>query len=284
MASSALGRGTGSRRSPGYLTGVKIPRTRHTSSNTYKHLGRHPFCLGHEVRLGKRVLVNGVVAFSARALDGRLSGVGLNLRGAVEAITHVAEARQHETLLVDGVIHLPAEHLDVRVLLLKLLQTGAAGNSAEHDDLLGAPVLEDAGDGHDGAGGRNDGLKHEADVRRLAAARKAVVVLNGEQRVVAAVHADVVNRRHGQQLEHGIGHAEAGAEHRHERDGVADLLPNVGRNRRLHGLLHCADVARRLVAHVIGDLLQEHAEVARRRRCGTQLAHLVKQHLRAGLG
>ena len=84
------------------------------------------------------------------------------------------------------------------------------------------------GDG--AAAGREHRIDHQHEAA-VEPARQLRVVLRGDRRDLVALQADVPDARVGHQLEHGVEHAEPGAQHRHDDDVGRDDAA-VGRPER----------------------------------------------------
>ena len=86
---------------------------------------------------------------------------------------------------------------------------------------LHSHLLEHFHYAHDGIAGGHDGIQDVGDVA-LALLGEAVVVLDRHQ--VLPVHANVVDAGIRQQLQHALGHPQAGAKDRDDGDPLGNLV------------------------------------------------------------
>jgi hypothetical protein len=113
---------------------------------------------------------------------------------------------------------------------------------------------------HGGIAGGQHGIAEDEDTALWL--RQLHEILHRPLGLGVAVHADMAHARRGDQLLEAVGHAEAGAQDRHDRHLLAGDGRRVhGRQRRFDPLVRHRQVARDLVAHQQPDLPQQLAEL-----------------------
>ena len=109
----------------------------------------------------------------------------------------------------------------------------------------------------------------------VEARRQLGVVPRRDRRHLVALQADVADARVGHELEHGVEHAEAGAQHRHDDDVGADPAAGRRAERRLDGDLGARHVAQRFGGEQHADARGRAAEVFGRRALVAQVDERV---------
>ena len=122
------------------------------------------------------------------------------------------------------------------------------GDDGNDGDVADAALLEAVDGVGEGAAGGEHGVEQEYP-HGLGAGRELAVVLDGPERLLIAVDADMADLGGRNQVEDAVDHAEAGAEDGDEEDLLGELLGVAGGQRGLD--------ADRLESQVAGDFVDE---------------------------
>ena len=158
---------------------------------------------------------------------------------------------------------------------MQSLQTLRGSNQTDELDVLGTALLDLA----DGVAGAAAGGQHRGEDKNLAlvdVVGQLAVVLNGLQRLLVAVHADVADLSGGDQVQHAVHHAEAGAQDGDQSQLTAGQDLGAGQS---HGGLDLdflgGQVAGSLIAEQHRDLAHEVTELLGAGVAVTQQADFV---------
>ena len=113
-------------------------------------------------------------------------------------------------------VQTPMERATGRVLAVQGLDAFGGGHEADEADGSGAGALEER-DGRQGAAAGGEHGVDEQDFRLADVWGELLVVRDGGEGGLVAVDAEVAEPGLGEQPQHAVGHAEPGAENRHER-------------------------------------------------------------------
>ena len=189
---------------------------------------------------------------------------------AEDAVARVAETGDDVALLIEMVVDGGDVDGHVRMLLVHEADALRRRDEAHERDGLRALFLEQRERRRRAAARR----EHRIDDDEHALgdiARQLAVILDGLERLRIAVEADVADARRRDHVDDAAEHAEARAQDRHDADLLArEHLALALRDRRLDLDVLEREIARDLVRHEHGDLLEELAEILRARRL---LAH-----------
>src|SRR3954452_2896643 len=192
----------------------------------------------------------------------------------VEAVAGVAEARADVAALVEPLVDRGAEHRHVGVLGRDGIEALGRRHEADEAQPLRAPLLE-APQARRRAAARGEHRVDEHDLGLWAVLRNRLVVADGRERLLVAVHPEVADARLGHEAEEAIHHAEAGPQDRDHDDVVGQSRAPRRLERRLDvDPLH-PQVAQRLEADEHRRLGHAAAELARRRGAVTQDAQVA---------
>lgn len=155
------------------------------------------------------------------------------------------------------------------------IQPFGRGDEAEEADARSASSPE-ASYGGDGA---STGGQHRIEDQELpcrCAVGYAEVVINGFERVVIAVQADVAYARGGNDTEDAFEHAEPGAQNRNQHE-LLSLQARAGGwfERCTDGVRHESEISGGFVGHEHGNLTDQFTEELRRSRAIAQERELV---------
>ena len=158
---------------------------------------------------------------------------------------------------------------------MQSLQTLRGSNQTDELDVLGTALLDLA----DGVAGAAAGGQHRIQNKDLAlidVAGQLAVVLDRHQRLLVAVHADVADLGGGDQVQHAVHHAEAGAQDGDQSQLTAGQDLGAGQS---HGGLDLdflgGQVAGSLIAEQHRDLAHEVTELLGAGVAVTQQADFV---------
>mmetsp|Transcript_20797 Transcript_20797/g.48953 ORF Transcript_20797/g.48953 Transcript_20797/m.48953 type:complete len:365 (-) Transcript_20797:75-1169(-) len=212
--------------------------------------------------------------------------------GSKQTITDVAHARQDNPALRQiGVDH-SHRHVHIGVVFGQKFQAGLAGHNGHDVDLWNSPLFQNRNDGIGCCRASDHGIQNVGHVRGALTPGQPIEVLHGSNvDTGCAVHANVVNGRIGQQFQHGIRHAQAAAENRHQSHLVQEAKAAVrvaeifvvGFRFLSQGDRHPyirldLEVFGRLVSQVVRDFSENASKGSGRCLGGSQHGDLVGEH------
>ena len=189
-------------------------------------------------------------------------------------VAGVAEAGDDVADLVEPLVEGGEVERHVRVGLLQGVAAFRRGDDADELHLRDADRLEDIDRGNRAAAGRQHRIEDEGQVD-IGLRRELVVVSDRLECGVVAVKPEVPDGGFRKCLEHGVGHAEPGAEDRDEADLLGDLPADGLVERRVHGDGPELDIASRFEEEYAGDGGDQVAELGRPGRGRTKSRQLV---------
>ena len=179
-------------------------------------------------------------------------------------VAEVAEAGHDELAGIEPLVD--DRRVDVHVGMAAFDGRDAFGrrDDAEQMEVAGAELAQRVEREHRAAAGREHRVDHQ-HARVGEADGEARVVLRRDGRLLVALQADVADAGAGQQLEDGLEHAEAGAQHRHHHDFGAHAPAGRRPDGRLDAVVSLRQVARRLERQDQADAPRHLAERVGRR-------------------
>src|ERR671916_3342096 len=190
------------------------------------------------------------------APEGRSSAVG-----AEDAVARVAQPWPDVAVVVELAVHGRGEDRDVGVRLLQRGHTLGRRHQAHEPQPPRAGALEP----RDRLRGAAAGGQHRVDDEHLGlvdAGRHVLVVADGPQRLLVAVHAEMADAGVGHEAQEPVHHAQAGAQDRDDHDLVGQPDAGGGLERRLDLEVRGPQRAHRLVGEDHRRLVERLPEAA----------------------
>ena len=199
----------------------------------------------------------------------RRSWPARSLERSEDAVARVAETGDDVMVRIEALVPCCGEDGHVGVLLLDLRDAFGRGDEVEEDDAAVAELLELRERVARAAAGREHRVDDDGDLVVLGGWDFRVVG-DGLGRGLVALHAEDADLRVGEDVEHGVEHAHAGAQDRDDDDGVLDLDARRLGDRRRDGDFDRAQVLQAFDGEEFRDFVDKLAKLL---RFGVDVAH-----------
>jgi 5-methylthioadenosine/S-adenosylhomocysteine deaminase len=205
------------------------------------------------------------------------SGVGMahaRMKRSVQAIAEIAESRHDELVLVETAIDNRSVDGNVGMMAFDESDALRRRDDADDTDVGGAGGAQKIERRYGAPAGSQHRVDHEHETV-LQAGGQLRVVLRGDGGNFIALEADVADARFRHQFEHGIEHAEPGAQHGNDDDVGRDFSTGRGTERCFHGDRPAPHFVHRMGRQQNADACGRAAETVRSRSLVAEIGERV---------